>query len=105
MLIFAKSWDLIKRSSERQYGAFVFSWLCLNKKPYTYMENAVVQKMAEMRNDLIHNGKMANKQDCVEYAEYVINIIKHITASIDKEKIFDGYKKELLRSILLKTKK
>ncbi len=47
---------------------------------------------------------MANKQDCIEYAEYVINIIKHITTSVDKEKIFDDYKKELLRNILLKTK-
>ncbi len=54
MYSFGHSWEFIKGSSERQYGAFVFSWLLFNEKPYTYMKEADVRDMVTMRNDVIH---------------------------------------------------
>lgn len=87
--IFEKSWKLLSNQSERQFGAFVFSWLLHEKKLYTEISRSKIDKMTELRNEVVHKGKIAADKECKEYGQYVVDTIKPI-----KNILWEKYRNE-----------
>lgn len=65
-------WKQVKKQSERQLGAFYFIWYTtLGELPDFLNENKV-----RLRNDVVHNGKLATEQEAQEYGAYVFEYIR-----------------------------
>jgi hypothetical protein len=68
---FAASWKRVSRLSERQYGAFIFTYLSATKRaPKLLPETAV-----EFRNKVIHQGKIPSREEAIDYGERVAETI------------------------------
>ena len=84
MEAYKKAWKLISAQSERQFGAFIFIYLYVNKKP----PNLLTEKYRSFRNDVIHKGKIPTKEKAIEYGDCVKNTIEDLTlelCEIDQE--------------------
>jgi hypothetical protein len=64
-------WKSIGNRSERQLGSFYLAYLLQNKAEFS----GTKQKMEELRNDVVHKGLFANREDAHRYGEYVYNIL------------------------------
>lgn len=65
-------WKQVKKQSERQLGAFYFIWYTtLGELPEFLNENKV-----RLRNEVVHNGKLATEQEAHEYGAYVFEYIR-----------------------------
>ena len=63
----SRSWDKVKKQSERQFGGFWFLWLVtFNRAPWMLVESD-----AAFRNDVIHNGKLPGRPDVVAFGNRV----------------------------------
>ncbi|HHX78002.1 MAG TPA: hypothetical protein GX697_06620 [Firmicutes bacterium] len=68
---FDRTWEYIKNHSERQLGAFYFMFLNnLKIQPKKVSENWV-----SFRNKVIHQGYFPNKNETMEYGEYIMTYI------------------------------
>jgi hypothetical protein len=76
--LFEKSWKTVSSQSERQFGAFLFSWLFQEGQFYTEIAHKKIGEMTQLRNEIVHKGKLATHEDCREYGQYVVGIIKPI---------------------------
>lgn len=72
MEAFESTWNLIKRQSERQFGAFVFAYLQQFNRPPSVIEN----KKVEFRNNVIHKGQIPTKEEALGYGQSVLDIIQ-----------------------------
>ena len=70
-------WKVYKSSSERQLGAFYSLYLMRFGKNFIYNE-----KQTNIRNDIIHKGKIATKDITFEYGKNVLNNIYILLESI-----------------------
>jgi len=61
--VFEAAWDSVSRQSERQLGAFVFTYVLLHGKPPALMSNRDV----EFRNEVTHKGRIPTKERAIEY--------------------------------------
>lgn len=75
---FLKSWGSLGQS-ERQLGAFLILKL-LDSTPVKWDSNK-----AKFRNDVIHNGYMASRQEAIDYGQYVLNFIREHIALMHKD--------------------
>jgi hypothetical protein len=91
--LFEKSWKDVSKQSERQFGAFLFSWLFQEGKFYTEVEHKKIGDMTQLRNEVVHKGKLATHEDCIEYGQYVVDIIKPIRRILS-EKYKKPYEEE-----------
>ncbi len=82
-----------KNSSERQYGAFVSTWLFLLGKNYTDLSKTKITDMAVLRNNVVHKGIIPKAEDCIKYGQYVYDIWAPIE-TILKEKYPTAHKNE-----------
>lgn len=87
--IYENLWKRVyKNYSERQLGAFYFLYLMRFGKKIDYDDN-----LTRIRNDIIHKGKIATKEDVFKYGEYVLNniytIIESITENISPDMILN----------------
>ena len=74
---FSQCWKIYKNSSERQLGAFYFLYLMRFNVPFEYN-----QKKSELRNNVIHKGEIATKDNAFEYGIYILNNIYNIIEAI-----------------------
>jgi len=72
---FQQVWKLISKQSERQFGAFAIAYLLEFGLSYTSVSQNHIDKMTKLRNDVVHQGKIPTYQECIDYGQYVINII------------------------------
>ena len=71
---FEKCWKSISKQSERQLGAFTMLWFVEMGDPPNLLSN----KMVELRNQVIHQGKIPTYQNCIEFGQAVIDVISPI---------------------------
>ena len=66
--------------SENQLGAFVLLHL-LKFNEYPVVLN---NKQRQLRNDVVHNGKIIDQDDCYKYGNLVFDIIKEVVCKMKK---------------------
>ncbi len=78
--IYVDTWRKVAQQSERQLGAFVFSYLLENgTKP-----NLLSTKKIEFRNDVVHKGKIPTKEEAIDYGDHVLNLIQPTLTDLKK---------------------
>ncbi len=70
---FDRTWKLISKQSERQFGCFVMLYALAIGKPY-----AIKSELVKFRNKVIHQGYLPKKQETYNYGESVFNLKKDI---------------------------
>lgn len=74
-----KSWNLIKKQSERQYGAFLFLYLNFFKTPPPKIEPIRKnQDWTSFRNNVIHAGYFPSKEETERAIQVTTRYIKQI---------------------------
>ena len=77
---FTDFWKNISNQSERQLGAYYALW------PVTFNElpTKLDTKKVELRNAVVHKGKLASRKEAEEFGEYVYNYIMAHAAKINE---------------------
>ncbi|MEQ1485025.1 MAG: hypothetical protein ABL913_05560 [Methyloglobulus sp.] len=77
--MFMETWGFMPNQSERQYGAFITVWMIERKgEPYTKFSKTQIDKSNTLRNGVIHKGNIPTPAQCLEYGQYVMDIIAPI---------------------------
>ncbi len=87
------TWKNVATQSERQFGAFQFMYLQDNKMAFRL--NPMV---TEVRNKVIHRGKIVREAEALDFAENVFSVIRHLDDTL-QSKFPDYVKKEAEREI------
>lgn len=74
-----KVWGSVSSQSERQFGAFSFLYLIHEKSPFE-----LNNKIPEIRNKIIHKGRIAKNSEALEFAELIYSRVKEIERSLSK---------------------
>jgi len=82
---FEKTWGFMQNQSERQYGAFITVWMMETGKPYTALSKTKINYWSKLRNGVIHQGKIPTPQECLEYGQYVVDIVAPIEKILRNE--------------------
>jgi hypothetical protein len=69
---FANAWKAVSRQSERQLGAYVFVWLIEFGDAPPLLGN----KMTELRNDVIHKGKLPDRKEALSFGSAVYTLVQ-----------------------------
>lgn len=70
--IFDDAWKMISGLSERQYGAFVLLYVVtFGERP-----SILSRPMVELRNNVIHNGVLPNRQDVLKFGSAAYEVIQ-----------------------------
>lgn len=78
---FEDCWKEIKRSSERQLGAFLTLWTSRFKSPPDVLSEA----QASFRNAVVHKGKFPSSKESIDFGEAVRALLcRHITKLRDE---------------------
>jgi hypothetical protein len=94
---FEKCWKSVSKQSERQLGAFTMLWFVETGNPPDLLPN----KMIELRNQVIHQGKVPTYQDCTKFGQAVVDVISPIERTM-LDQFPDSHKDEcfaLARSV------
>jgi len=79
-------WEPMKNLSERQYGAFLFTYLLENKSSPPNIEKEKVSEskrdFKSFRNNVIHNGYIPNEIQAISFGRSVFNFIVPILKSM-----------------------
>jgi hypothetical protein len=76
-LLFESIWKEVKNQSERQIGAFLYSYtLIFNEKP-----KILSQKMSEFRNKVVHKGYFPSIEETIQFVKEV----REIFAIVDEK--------------------
>jgi len=103
-------WKQVAVQSERQFGAFLFSHLAKTNS----LPPLLTQKEVELRNDVIHRGKIPTKEEALKYGDSVLRIIRldlatarqHFPDSVQlvaTQTLIDAQKKALAKGIKVST--
>lgn len=94
---FTEFWNLIKRQSERQIGAFYLLWSKhFKNKPYILEDAKVINNKTykQIRNEVIHQGYIASKEEAIAFGEktfeYLIEHRRIINEAIKEEEFLPG---------------
>ncbi len=68
---FIESWKTIASQSERQLGAFVAAYLLMERTPPRLLD----PKKVQLRNDIVHKGKMPTEEEAEEFGDAVLAVI------------------------------
>ena len=69
--IFNSAWKLISSQSERQLGAFIFSYTeQFSKQPTLLSQNNIA-----FRNSVIHKGTIPTKNEALDYGQAILNVV------------------------------
>jgi len=70
--IFDVVWRLVSKQSERQLGAFVFLYAAsFGEEPHI-----LSNRMTELRNDVIHRGKLPDEKQVLEFGDAAYKVIQ-----------------------------
>lgn len=86
---FEKCWKAVSKQSERQLGAFAMLWFVEIGNPPDLLSN----KMVELRNQIIHQGKVPTDHECIKFGQAVIEVIVPIERKM-LDKFPDSHKDE-----------
>jgi hypothetical protein len=67
-------WKPLSKASERQLGAFVFTYLNECKVAPRLINN----KWTEFRNSVIHKGTIPKREEVVQYGQAVLNVLEPV---------------------------
>ena len=84
-----KCWKSVSKQSERQFGAFTMLWFVEMGAPPDLLPN----KMVELRNQVIHQGKVPTYQECLKFGQAVIDVISPTERKI-LDQFSDSHKNE-----------
>ncbi|EJN07806.1 hypothetical protein [Herbaspirillum sp. YR522] len=76
---FKAAWKEVQKQSERQLGAFIFTWT----QHYKVLPLILSTNQSGLRNDAIHKGKIVTKEVAILFGDEVLQIA---TANLDKLK-------------------
>jgi hypothetical protein len=79
------AWNAVSKQSERQLGAFVF----LYTSEFGRYPVLLTEKDVQFRNDVIHRGKIPQRQDALDYGQRILNLIRPTLRDL-REKTPDG---------------
>jgi hypothetical protein len=82
-------WKSVSKQSERQLGAFTMLWFVEMGDPPDSLSN----KMVELRNQVIHQGKVPTYEECIKFGQAVIDVISPIERKM-LDKFPDTHKDE-----------
>ncbi|MDW1752421.1 hypothetical protein R7D64_05855 [Vibrio sp. Vb2535] len=75
------AWKDVSSQSERQLGAFIFLHLLeTGCKPVLLNNNKI-----KFRNDVIHKGKIPNKEQAIEYGQAILNVIRPLLLMLNQK--------------------
>lgn len=87
---FNDAWKHISNQSERQNGAFVFTWLLETGSPPSQLSS----KWREFRNAVIHKGKIPTEVEAINFGEEILRLLHEgIDLVISK---YDEYRAEIM---------
>lgn len=87
------SWKLISNQSERQLGAFVSLYMLEKNEAPKMLSN----KLVELRNQVIHKGKIPLEEDVINYGNEIINLISPITYDIK-----ENHHQEMIKTMIVR---
>lgn len=75
------AWNDVSSQSERQLGAFIFIYLQeFGNKPII-----LGKKDIELRNKVIHKGKIPSREEAIKYGQSILNIIRPIMIKLKED--------------------
>ncbi|MCT9423361.1 hypothetical protein KTI95_04385 [Acinetobacter baumannii] len=75
------AWNTMAKQSERQLGAFIAIHLLeLGSHP-----QLLSNKMVELRNEVVHKGKIPSKEEAIKYGQAVLDLVRPLIVML-KEK-------------------
>lgn len=77
-----RTWNVISKQSERQFGAFIAVWLMETHEPYSSFTLDKINKKASFRNDVVHNGRIPTLKECESYGQYVLDVVAPIERTL-----------------------
>lgn len=76
-----EAWNDVSSQSERQLGAFIFMHLQeTGSKPTLLSQNKI-----KFRNNVIHKGKLPNKEEAIEYGQAVLDVIHPLLKKLKED--------------------
>lgn len=90
-----EAWKMISSQSERQLGAFIFLYLQTFGKRPSLLDNAKVS----FRNDVIHKGKIPNRDGALEFGQAVLDVVRPIMEQT-KERFPNGVQQMVLEHLM-----
>jgi hypothetical protein len=93
---FAPAWKHVSAQSERQFGAFIFLFLCENGKSPTLLKPDSVK----LRNAVIHKGKFPTREQAILYGQEVSELIGKTLSDLraqDDARVQQSVQRHLLR--------
>ena len=76
---FTAFWKDIDKQSERQLGAYYALWV----STFHELPPKLIQNKVELRNAVVHKGKLASRAEAVEFGGYVYNYIVESSQKLD----------------------
>lgn len=76
-----EAWKEVSNQSERQLGAFIFLHLQETGGKPTLLSNNKIK----FRNDVIHKGKIPNKEEATEYGQEVLGVVRPLLKMLKKD--------------------
>jgi len=77
---FELAWKQMSSQSERQIGAFLFTYLCRTGKALRYLDN----KQVQFRNAVIHKGYIPGYDETFEYGKAVLAYMDPIMFDLEQ---------------------
>lgn len=91
---FGDIWDKIKKQSERQLGAYYFTWYITTGT----MPELLDESKVSIRNNVVHKGNLSNETEAKTYGEYVFTYIRHAEDILND---FLGDKKDICEATIV----
>jgi len=79
--VFSESWKEVSNQSERQLGAYFFIFLLQEGRQAPYLP----KKMIELRNKVIHKGRIASYEDAILFGNSVLQTVNPILATLKEQ--------------------
>jgi hypothetical protein len=73
--LFKGTWDLIKKQSERQLGAFAFAFQLQVGEALVYLPNAKIA----FRNDVIHAGQIPSRAEALSFGAACLEYMRRVS--------------------------
>jgi hypothetical protein len=96
--ILEKTWKLLSRQSERQFGCFAILYALEQQEAYV-----IDAKQVELRNAVIHRGYIPSTEEVHNFGRYVFDTIRHLD-TIMKDKHPIGLETEIKSELALRHK-
>lgn len=88
------AWKQIAKQSERQFGAFVITYLA----EFGQSPNVLSNSKVEFRNDVIHRGIIPSRQQAMEYGQAVLDVLRPDLIQL-RDKCTEGFKAAILHHL------